>query len=283
MVDVSRIKASLNKLSNPGGGGGGDRPNNLVKLPVGDHTLRIVPYKYDMENPFLELHFHYGIGGKSFLCPKEMDGEYCPICEYGWELYNEFKETGLESLKNEFKSVMPKMRVYVPVIVKESEDKNIVFDYESNNTAKFWGVSKQAYEQLLNEVIIADKEGIDITSPSAGLDISVKMEPFQMRKDRFVVKSINAARRESPLVEDSDQIESIIDSCININDIFKPSNTSELKEALSRHAHPTAEVDTNSDTSVGTQKDYGSSTNEGKSSDVDDRINKAFDDDGLPF
>ena len=56
-IDISKLKSRLNSLSNT------NQKSNLIWKPKpGKQIVRIVPYKFDPENPFIELKFHYNIG-----------------------------------------------------------------------------------------------------------------------------------------------------------------------------------------------------------------------------
>ena len=61
-LDLDAIRKRLSGLQNQTG-----RQNHLWKPEPGKQTVRIVPYQYDKDNPFLELYFHYGFNGKNFL------------------------------------------------------------------------------------------------------------------------------------------------------------------------------------------------------------------------
>ena len=84
-MNLDLIKAALQEKDNPDQrrGGGSDK---LWRLDAGDSEAealaRIVPYKFDEDNPFLEMWFHYGVAGRNYLCPrKHGDGE-CVICKF---------------------------------------------------------------------------------------------------------------------------------------------------------------------------------------------------------
>lgn len=213
-----------------------DNQAGLVKLPKGDYLIRFTTYKYEKSVPFRELHFHYGVGKKSILCPKRMYDENCPICDFAFDIWNNYKASGDESLKETFKAIMPKMRIYAPILVKQS---SINQDVVNLKEIKFWGMSQKTYEEVINEIVAADAEGVDVTDPKNGLDFVIKMDTTMGRNDRFQVKSIKSARKPTPLVVGTAKdIESILDTCPNIEDIFKPTSTKEIEEALEIFVDP---------------------------------------------
>ncbi len=63
-INLDAIKSRLNKLQNT------QRTTvELWKPAPGKHTIRLVPYKFNKENPFIELYFHYNINNKTYLSP----------------------------------------------------------------------------------------------------------------------------------------------------------------------------------------------------------------------
>ena len=58
-MDLNAIKNRLNQLQTTN-----NRTSNLWKPQPGNQIVRIVPYKFNKDNPFIELYFHYDLGGK---------------------------------------------------------------------------------------------------------------------------------------------------------------------------------------------------------------------------
>ena len=272
-MDISRIKKALETPENPNAnrGGGSD---NLVKLPKGDHVIRFLPYKHDPGMPFRELHTHYNIANQSFLCPSKMGGDPCPICSFAGEIWNKYKQTQNEDLKEKFKDIMPKLRIYVPVIVRESADPELVSD-----KPKFWGIAPKTYEEILTEVVAADSEGIDITDPESGLDFTIKMDNFMQRQDRFMVKSAKAARKSSKLASSKKAIEEILNAVPDIHEIFQFRAVAEMDQALAKLSGRGGDSG-NSNMSSGTVKDFSSGSEDSKEEDdnVSSEIDKQFED-----
>ena len=59
-MDLNVIKKRLNQLQKSN-----TRTSNLWKPQPGPQVVRIVPYKYNSDNPFIELYFHYGLADKN--------------------------------------------------------------------------------------------------------------------------------------------------------------------------------------------------------------------------
>lgn len=54
------------------------------KAEKGSHQVRVLPPTWDdAEHCGIDVHLHYNIGtnGSTYLCPREMNGDPCPICE----------------------------------------------------------------------------------------------------------------------------------------------------------------------------------------------------------
>ena len=66
-INIDAIRGRLNKLQNTQ-----KKSDNLWKPTPGKHQVRIVPYKFDKDNPFIELYFHYNINNKTYLSPQSL-------------------------------------------------------------------------------------------------------------------------------------------------------------------------------------------------------------------
>ena len=60
-INISALKSKLNQFTRQN-----DRSDALWKPTEGKTVIRIVPWKDNKENPFVELYFHY-----SMLCIKQ--------------------------------------------------------------------------------------------------------------------------------------------------------------------------------------------------------------------
>ncbi len=125
-MDISQLKSRLASLQNPRGGQKKDYSLTIWKPTVGKHIVRIVPSMYNKSNPFKELFFHYGINNKTMISPTSF-GEKDPIVEFAQGLR---KSEDWQSAKK----FEPKLRVFVPVIVRGEEDKGVrLWEFGSYN------------------------------------------------------------------------------------------------------------------------------------------------------
>lgn len=226
-IDLEAIKAKLNKLQTTT-----TRQNNLWKPEAGKQTIRIVPYQHDRSNPFQELYFHYEIGKKNFLSPVTYGGAD-PIVEFADKL----KSSGSSDDWKFGKKLEPKMRTYVPIIVRGQESEGV----------KFWGFGKNVYTELLG--FIADADYGDITDPINGRDIVVEFTPSDS-KGTYPKTTIRVKPNTTPATEDRNVAERIAKQQPNLKEIFKEPSYDELKQALEEWLNPSEETQENTNTST---------------------------------
>jgi len=83
-MDLDAIKSKLNQLQSTT-----STSNNFWKPEPGTQIVRVVPYKYNKDNPFIELYFHYNLGNKTYMSPVSF-GRPDPVQEFADKL----KSTG---------------------------------------------------------------------------------------------------------------------------------------------------------------------------------------------
>ena len=79
-IDLDAIRRKLNNLQSQTG-----RQDNLWKPEPGKNQIRIVPYQFNKDNPFIEMYFHYDLGKKNYLSPVTY-GEADPVEEFAQKL-----------------------------------------------------------------------------------------------------------------------------------------------------------------------------------------------------
>ena len=260
-INLDKINQALDKLDPTKSNNGSQ--DDIIKLEEGEHHIRIAPYKHDMEMPFQEMWFHFGIAGRTFLCPTKMKGESDPICDFASKCWDQFKQTNDESFKEMFKNMAAKNRAYIPIIKRGEEDKGI----------RWWSVSpRTTYKDILNHVRSALRQNVDITDATEGLDLVVTMA--HGFNNWLVPENITTVLKPSPLAAKKD-IPALIDSVVPANELFQFAPIEEMKLALDRHINPNAD---DSDSSEGTGKDFSSNTKvEAVEDNVSEKIGEAFD------
>ena len=214
-IDLDAIKAKLNKLQTTT-----TRQNNLWKPEPGKQQIRIVPYQHDRANPFQELYFHYDLGKKNFLSPITY-GNSDPVVEFAEKL----KSSGNSDEWKLGKKLEPKMRTYVPIIVRGQESEGV----------KFWGFGKTVYTELLG--FIADPDYGDITDPMNGRDIVVEFTPAD-GPGQYPKTAIRVKPNTTPLTEDKNIAERVAQQQPDLKVIFKEPSYDDLKQALENWLNP---------------------------------------------
>ena len=218
-MDINAIKNRLNQLQTTT-----STKNSFWKPEPGKTQIRIVPYKFNKDNPFSELFFHYQFENKTFISPVSY-GRPDPINEFSTKL----KSTGVKDDWIHGKRLEPKMRTYVPVVVRGQEAEGV----------KFWGFGKTVYQELLS--IIADPDYGDITDPINGRDITVeKMTPAEAG-NQYGKTTIRVKPNQVPLTDNKDQLKKLFDSQVDLNELYTEPSYDDLKEVLDRHMNPEVE------------------------------------------
>ena len=206
-IDINAIRGRLNKLQNTQ-----KKTESLWKPTPGKHQVRIVPYKFDKDNPFIELYFHYNINNKTYLSPQSF-GRPDPIVEFADKL----KRMGDKEDWKAAKQMEPKLRTFVPIIVRGQEGDGV----------KFWGFGKTVYQEILG--YIADPDYGDITDPIEGRDVRVSCtkNPGQ----QWATTDVRPRGKDSPLSEDSSQSKKWLDNIPDVNDMFELKSYEELRRS----------------------------------------------------
>ena len=253
-MDINALKAKFEKL-NPA-----KDPNRAAffKATEDDTTIRMLPYPH-ANDPFIEVFFHYNIGNeKSLLCPKEMSGLPCPICEAA----DKFRKMGGDDNWQIAKSLFPKLRTYSPIVVKDGEEP----------TVKLWGYSKTIYNVLLEHIM--DPDWGDFTDVTTGRDMVVKTTPPGKNGNSTTFHKPEAKLKPATSALDqkySALIDTIPDYLSAELGLFKIKTYDELMLIMNDMAEPSSEsTDTSQGTSVGAKP-------EAQTDDIQKQLESIFD------
>jgi len=214
-----------------------NRNNSLWKPEPGKNMVRIVPYQHQTDNPFLELYFYYDLGKKTYLSNHTF-GDSDPIVEF----CDELKNTGIKEDWQLARKLEPKMRTYVPVIVRGKEKEGV----------KFWGFGKEIYQELLS--IISDPDYGDITDLTSGRDVDVEYLTPKEAGNQYGSTKVRVKPNQKEATEDTDVAKMIMEEQPDIYDIFKKKSYDELKEALERWLDPEKFADDSNAVSANIEK-----------------------------
>ena len=216
-MDINAIKSRLNQLQSTS-----STANSFWKPPAGKTQIRITPYVENKDNPFVELFFHYSlVPNKTVLSPLSF-GRPDPVQQFADKL----KSTGDKDEWIQGKRIEPKMRTFVPVIVRGEESEGV----------KWWGFGKTVYQELLS--IIADPDYGDISDPMTGRDIVVERQTAAEAGNQYGKTTIRVKPNQTALVEDMDLSKKLLTVQPNIVELYTEPDFDTLKGHLSTFLNP---------------------------------------------
>jgi hypothetical protein len=191
---------------------------------VGKQTIRIVPSAYNKSNPFSELYFHYGIDKNPIISPTNW-GEKDPIVEFAKQLRtSKDKESWRLARKLD-----PKMRVFVPVIVRGEEADGV----------KLWGFGKEIYMELLS--MVEDEDIGDYTDIVSGRDLNLTTVGADTTGTGFNKTTVRARTKESTLTDDDTLLQTILKDQPDPLKVFSRMSFDDMKSVLQKWLAPDEE------------------------------------------
>ena len=261
-MDINAIKNRLTQLESTS-----STTKSFWKPQPGKQVVRIVPYKHNKDNPFIELFFHYSLGdNKTYLSPVSF-GRPDPVQEFADKL----KSTGNKDEWIQGKRLEPKMRTFAPVIVRGQENEGV----------KFWGFGKTVYQELLS--VIADPDYGDITDSMAGRDIMIERQTPAEAGNQYGKTTVRVKPNQTPITEDDNQLQSIFDNQADLTELYTEPSYDDLKEVLKNYLNPSSsdETETTTETASTTSTTTSTSatpsaTTAKKTADVEDAFDQLF-------
>jgi hypothetical protein len=229
MIDIAKLVQKLKDFDD--GEKASQSKRFLWKPKEGEQKVRIVPYSFTPDMPFIELKFYYNIGDTHYLAPCTF-GKPDPILEYIETLRNSGSQTQAQIARE----ISPQSRYYVPIIVRGEEDQGV----------KFWGFSVTVYKKLMELMIDTENWG-DITSLTEGNDIKVVFKKVSNKKNvktgkPFPETTISPVPKKTPAVDPTKpELLEKIQNQVNINDLFPLKSYEELKAIADRFFNPPTE------------------------------------------
>ena len=238
-MDIDAIKSKLATLQSTS-----NTKDNFWKPEPGKQVVRIVPYKHNKDNPFIELFFHYNLANnKTYLSPMSF-GRPDPVAEFADKL----KSTGNKDEWIQGKRLEPKMRTFAPVIVRGRESEGV----------KFWGFGKTVYQELLG--VIADPDYGDITAPTNGRDIGIERQTPAEAGNQYGKTTVRVKPNQTAITEDSTLLESVLDNQSNLVELYNEPTYDELKEVLQNYLNPSDDTQTTETASTAPTTNTGTTT-----------------------
>ena len=210
-MDIDAIKSKLATLQSTS-----NTKDNFWKPEPGKQVVRVVPYKHNKDNPFIELFFHYNLGNnKTYLSPLSF-GRPDPVAEFADKL----KSTGNKDEWIQGKRLEPKMRTFAPVVVRGKESEGV----------KFWGFGKTVYQELLG--VIADPDYGDITDATNGRDIGIDRQTPAEAGNQYGKTTVRVKPNQTALAYNAKTVESLLDDQKDLVSLFKKYTFDEMKDEL---------------------------------------------------
>ena len=252
-MDMKAIKNRLNQLQSTT-----STKDNFWKPEPGKQVVRVVPYKHNKDNPFIELFFHYNLGNnKTYLSPLSF-GRPDPVAEFADKL----KSTGNKDEWIQGKRLEPKMRTFAPVIVRGKESEGV----------KFWGFGKTVYQELLG--VIADPDYGDITDATNGRDIGIDRQTPAEAGNQYGKTTVRVKPNQTTITDDATLLESIMDNQSDLVELYNEPTYDELKEVLQNYLNPSDETETSAPTN--TTEKVAEQTATKSTADVSDAFDNLF-------
>lgn len=217
-LDLNALKSKLNSFKRSG-----DRDTAIWKPKEGKTVIRIVPRKEDPSNPFIELYFHY-LGNKTHLSPLSY-GNRDPIAEFADALKSDQSRDPKERYA-EAKPFMPKLRTYIPVIVRGEEDKGV----------RYFSFGQTVAKEIISYML--DSDYGDITDPKNGRDIVVEYIPKEKSDTNFAKTSIKVKPAQTPLSTDATLVEKWLNEQPDLRELYTEPTYNELKVILEKYLDP---------------------------------------------
>ena len=230
-MDLKLIKQKLNALT--------EKPKNAKKEKVdfskviwkpkeGKQVIRIVPSVLNKNNPFREVYLHYGFQKFPIFALTNW-GEKDPIVEF----ISKLRETPQKENWVLANKIQPKMRVFVPVIVRGEEELG----------TRLWEIGKLVYQYFLQ--ITEDEDfGGDFTDIVNGRDFTVTGTKEIVNNKETIKCTVTAKPKNSPILEGNytqEELDNILNNQPDILKINFKHSFDSLKTILEKWLDPSHE------------------------------------------
>jgi hypothetical protein len=256
-INLDAIKAKLQAMQQTSGGGS-KTSEFMWKPPVGKSQVRLVPYAFDKDNPFIEMYFHYEIAKRTMVSPVSF-GRPDPIVEFAEKL----KKSGDKDDWKLGKKIEPKFRVYAPVIVRGAEHEGV----------KFWSFGKQIYTELLS--VITDPDYGDIVDLMNGRDVTVEHIAAE-KEGGFPSFTVRVKPNTTPATTDKEIAEMIVGKQKAITELYQEPTYEEMTEVLAKWLDPSNEADAQGTKAAAPAKSITGATTATSADDISSAFDSLF-------
>lgn len=231
-LDLDKIKEKIEKLNN-NTYGSGTKTNKLFWRPQpGKQVVRTLPWKNMADGEvYPERWFYYNIVRGGIVAPDQFN-QPDPVKELRIKCY----EDGGPEMRELAKNLHPRMKAFVPVIVRGQESEGV----------KLWGVSKTVHAELLGYYLVhsLNKAKGGIADLEAGFDIDVEVTKIP-NSDFYRTKTdVPRDRDATPLSKDPKQIKEWLSQLPDIDELYPCPTYDEVKTAVDRWFESTTKSET---------------------------------------
>ena len=198
------------------------------KPKVGTYQVRIIPSKFDKQNPFKEVYFHYGFTKGPILALTNW-GEKDPIVEFAKSLRKSSDKEDWQLARK----LDAKMRVFAPVIVRGEEEQG----------TRLWEFGKEIYQQLLG--IAADEDYGDFTDIQDGRDFTVEATNGEVAGRSVIKCALRPKPKTSPITDNATLLQTLLDEQPDILTINRRYAFDDLKTILEKFLNPEDDIEDN--------------------------------------
>lgn len=211
--------------------------DSLLDIPMwkpkdGSHIIDIIPYYSGANDPLVDkgdptytyefyVHTKVGPNESSFICPAEMFGKPCPICEDRQRM----REEGVD--KEVYKKLFPRRRNLYNIISYDGDD--------AKKGVQVWDVSYYYFEKpvmAISKKVSRNRGGkskreqiVNFADPEEGRSISFTIEPAQSKNDYPAYIGHTFDERDYSIEED------ILDSAYVLDETVKQATYNEIEDA----------------------------------------------------
>jgi len=221
-MNLDAIKKKLESMQAGPAKSGGTKYPEKFKPSIGKEVIRVVPFKFNKENPFVEMKMYYGIGSKKVIASPLNWGEKDPIEEFAKKL----RSTNDKENWRLAKKLDAKVRTFAPIVVRGQEDEGV----------KLWQFGKEVYQEFLN--LAADEEIGDFTDIAQGRDIKLSTVGPESTGTPYNKTSIGPSLKQTQLADTEDAIKQLLENQADPMKVFKPLTYDEMKTSLQEWLSP---------------------------------------------
>lgn len=202
----------------------------FFKPQPGTYNVRVLPSKFDRENPFREVLIHYGFTKYPLLALTNWN-EQDPIIEKSREILSEAKKTRDKEMYELGKKLEPKARYFISVLVRGQEERGAVL----------WEVGVSTLNKL---IAIAENEDYgDFTQIEDGRDLVIEFEKTEkMGKTITECKSILPRGKSSPITTDASILDKLLNEQPDVLEFNRKHSYEQMTEILMKWLNPEDET-----------------------------------------